>query len=96
MAKHKQGLKASIDWSKVEERAEMAVVYFLLSTAGGLLVVAAGLFVAGIACLGVGLASQGLWGIGIPVLAAGAVIAAAVLVLLFAKLMDYVRRRTRR
>lgn len=91
MTREREGLKPSVDWGKVEERAEMFLVYSLIVVGGGLVGIIAICCMALMPLLGICLTLQGWWGIGIPITIAGAVLDVAALALLFAKLMVFIK-----
>lgn len=87
MSKEREGLKPSVDWGKVEERAEMFLVYSLIVVGGGLVGMIAICCMALMPLLGICLTLQGWWGLGIPITVAGVVLDIAILAFLFSKLM---------
>lgn len=93
MTKEQEGLKPSIDWDFVEERAGQFVGCVLaVILCGGACVVAA-CIMAAVPLSGILLALDGWWGLGVPVFLVGAVFDASVLVYLFAKLMAWIKGR---
>lgn len=83
----------AIDWKRVMECSGMAAAGILFVLAFGSLFALGALCIALISALGIVLAMQGWWGVGIPLFVIGLALFIALAVTLFAKIMVWIKER---
>lgn len=83
----------AIDWERVMECVGMAAVVILSVLAFGSLFALGALCIALIPALGIVLAMQGWWGVGIPLFVIGFALCIALGIMLFAKIMTWIKER---